>query len=49
MLEKIFGLGFATAISMWALYVDGPTAMVIAGGSAAAAAGVGSFFGARGS
>jgi len=47
--ERMFGYGCATAISVWALYVDGPTAMIIAGGSAAAAAGVGSFFALRSS
>ena len=47
-IERMFGLGCATFISVVALWLDGVEAMVIAGGSAAAAAGVGTFFGARG-
>ena len=47
-IERMFGLGCATVIALYALYCDGIEGMVIAGGAAAAAAGVGSFFGSRG-
>ncbi len=46
--ERMFGLGCATVIALYALSVDGIEGMVIAGGAAAAAAGVGTFIGARG-
>lgn len=46
-IEHMFGLSCATIIALYALHTDGIEGMLIAGGAAAAAAGVGSFFGAR--
>ena len=46
-LERMVGFACATVISIAALITDGEMGMMIAGGSAAAAAGAGAFFGAR--
>lgn len=47
MIEKSIGFGVACVISVAALYYDGIEGMLIAGSSAAAAAGAGAYFGAR--
>ena len=47
--ERIFGIGCSVIIAIAALHYDGVEGMAIAGGCALAAAGVGSFVGARSS
>jgi hypothetical protein len=47
-LEKTIGFACATAIAIAALAYDGIEGMAIAGGAAAACAGAGAYFGARG-